>query len=145
MGFGPDFQYDAFLDHCSDLFGSDNVFAAAMHGVLSRSRCRDMAVLADFMGLDEDQCIFLIGDTKFNVRNMGAQKGRRMMTVSPGANRFEKNTGLSMTKKAFGLVDALRIRRGRRVHWYLEDHSDRIDEYYRDSNLRLSDRYGITF
>jgi hypothetical protein len=145
MGFGPDFQYDAFLDHCATQFGAENVYAASMKGVLSHAPCRDMAALAAFMDLSEDDCIALIGDGKLNVRNKGKRKGRRMMVTSRGAIRFQKNTGLSVLRKAFSVPDQLRIKRGTRVHWHLADHSQMIDAYYTESNSRLAEKYDITF
>ena len=145
LGFGPEFQYDAYLDHCAGLFGGENVFAASMKGVLSRAPCRDMAELARFMDLSEEDCIRLIGDGKLNVRNKGKAKGRHMMATSRGAIRFQRMTGLSMTRRAFSIPDQLRIRRGKRVHWHLKDHSAMIDAYYADSNARLAENYDITF
>jgi len=145
MGFGPDFRYDAFLDHCADAFGSENVYAASMKGVLGQAPCRDTAAIAEFIELGEDRCIALIGDGRLNVRNKGKRKGRRMMTTSRGAIRFQKNTGLSLTRKAFSFADQLRIKRGRRVFWHLRDHSEMIDAYYADSNARLAETYDISF
>lgn len=145
MGFGPEFRYDAFLDHLGHQFGAENVYVASMKGMLGRSPCRDTSELARFMNLDEDQCIALIGDDKLNVRNKGKRRGRRMMTASRGAIRFQKHTGLSVTRKAFSTIDQLRILRGKRVFWHLADHSTRIEAYYKDSNTRLAEAYGVTF
>ena len=145
LGFGPDFQYDAFLDHCATQFGAGSIYAASMKGILSREPCSDMAALARFMELTEEDCIRLIGEGKLNVRNKGKRKGRRMMVASRGASRFQKNTGLSVTRKAFSIADQLRIKRGKRVHWHLKDHSAMIDAYYADSNARLAEKYDVTF
>ena len=145
LGFGPDFQYDAFLDHCATQFGAENIHVASMKGVLSKAPCGDMKKLANFMDLSEDDCIRLIGDGKLNVRNKGEKKGRRMMVTSRGAIRFQKNTGLSVLRKAFSVPDQLRIKRGKRVHWHLKDHSQMIDAYYAPSNARLAEKYDITF
>ncbi len=145
LGFGPEFQYDAFLDHCGQEFGTDNVYAARMEGILSQAPCRDMAALAAFMGLTEEACIALIGDGKHNVRDKGARKGRRMMVFSDGAERFQKNTGLSITRSAFGFADQLRIARRKRVFWHLSDQSHRIAAYYASSNARLTEKYDIAF
>ncbi len=68
-----------------------------------------------------------------------------MMVTSRGAIRFQKNTGLSVLRKAFSIPDQLRIKRGKRVHWHLADHSQMIDAYYADSNARLAEKYDITF
>lgn len=143
MGFGPDFRFDAFLDHCCNAFGSDSVYCASMKGVLSGNKGRDSGVLSDFVDLDEARCIELIGTTKRNVRNAGASKGRRLLSYSPGVERFQNKTGISVTSKAFGAADRFRIMRGRPVFWKLPDRTSRIETYYSASNRRLADTYGV--
>lgn len=144
LGFGPDFQYDAFLDHCGQLFGAQNVYAAAMGGFLSGTPCQDTATMAQFMDLPESDCIALIGKKQLNVRKAGSNR-RHMMSRSPGVDRFEENTGLSLKRRAFGAANMLRLRRGKRIYWDMVDHSDRIDAYYAPSNSRLADQYDISF
>ena len=143
LGYGPEFCFDAVLDHLGSLFGAENVFASVMNGLLSGSPCRDTAAAAAFMGLGEDACIALIGTTRSNVRK-GAL-GRRMMTESGGVERFERNTGISLRAKAFPLSDRLRLWRHKRVYWHLSDEEDRIRAYFAASNARLKSTHGISF
>lgn len=145
VGFGPDFNYAAFLDHCAETFGSENVYASSMKGIFSQTPCRDITALSEFMELTEEQCIAMIGSHKLNVRNTGKRKGRRMMVNSPGLKHFESMTGLSMMRQAFSLPDRLRIRCGMPVHWQLPDLSEAIDDYYSKSNKRLAETHGILF
>lgn len=141
LGYGPDFRYDCYLDHLSDTFGADAVFAADMKGLLSDNTPRDIAAMAAFMGLAPDQAAHLIkSGGKRNVRDTG-EKGRKMVVKSPGVSRFEENTGLSLRKSAFGNTALLRKKP---VYWQLPDQSARIEAYYEASNTRLADRYGIT-
>ncbi len=142
-GFGPDFRFDAFLDHLGGLFGPEQVHAAAMKGMLSGQPCRDTEALGRFLDLSATDVITLIGSGKLNVRNKGKRRGRRMMTASQGAKRFRANTGLSMTRAAFGLADRMRVSAHRRVFWHLADHSARIDAWYAASNARLEELHDV--
>jgi len=145
QGYGPDFRFDAYLDHLAGTFGADNVFAADMKGVLSDTAGRDTAAMAAFLGLPEAETIGLIQEGGcLNVRDTGT-KGRRMVMESPGVNRFEENTGLNLRRAAFGSLALLKKKRHRNAHWHLADHSDRIAAYYAASNARLTERYGIEF
>ena len=145
IGFGPDFCFDAYLDHLAALFGADQVFAVSMKGVLADTPGRDTGVMARFMGLPEKDVITMIQEGgRQNVRNTG-NKGRRMVMKSPGVNRFEDNTGLSLRRAAFGATALLKEKRHRPAHWRLPDHSARIAAYYDASNARLAERYEIAF
>lgn len=142
LGFGPDFQFDAFLDHCGELFGVENTFATAMDGLFSGTPCRDTAVMAAFLGLPETDCIELMGTKKLNIRKADKDR-RRMMVRSPGVDRFERNTGVSLKRRVFTFADRLRIHRGQPVFQSLSDQSARIVDYYGASNTRLAEHYGI--
>lgn len=145
VGFGPDFCYAEFLDHCAEAFGSENVYASSMKGIFSQTSCRDITTLAEFMDLTEEQCIAMIGSQQLNVRNKGKRKGRHMMVKSPGVMHFEAVTGLSIMQRAFAVPDRMRIRLGIPVLWQLPDLSNIIDDYYSKSNERLAERHGIQF
>lgn len=144
QGYGPDFQFDAYLDHLGRLFGPEHVFVAAMKPLLSTQPGRDVDAVADFIGLPEAEVrALIVSGGKKNVRNTGAQ-GRHMVMHSPGVNRFEENTGLALKRAAFGQMALLKQKRHKPAHWHLSDQSARISAYYAASNGRLADQYGIT-
>ena len=144
QGYGPDFCFDAYLDHLGALFGPDHVFAADMKKLLSPDTGRDTQAMARFIGLPEQDVITMIqaGGRK-NVRNTGAS-GRRMVMHSPGVTRFEENTGLALRRAAFGAKALLLQKRHKPAQWHLSDQSARISAYYAASNNRLAEKYGIT-
>lgn len=142
-GFGPDFFFDAYLDHLGDLFGAGNVFAAEMKSLLSGNANPASDAVADFLNIDATLCRERIAKTpKRNVRNSG--KGRHMMPKSGGVRRFEENTGFALRRKAFRFQDRLNLRMGKPVIWQIPDRSDRIEAFYAASNTRLAQNYGIT-
>lgn len=138
-GFGPDFRFDEYLDHLGELFGPENVIPTVMSDVPAASEA-----VARFLGLSQERSLSLIENAPVrNVRNK--TKGRHMMAKSAAVNLFENNTGIALRRKAFTLKDRLNLRLGKPVIWEIPDRSERIEAYYKASNARLSDKYGITF
>lgn len=136
-GYGPDFRFDEYLDHLGMLFGSGNVIATTMSDVPAASEA-----VARFLGLTQDKCRSLIENAPVrNVRNR--KKGRHMMARSAAVDLFEANTGIALRRKAFSLKDRLNLRLGKPVMWEVPDRSERIEAYYKASNARLADKYGI--
>lgn len=141
LGFGPEFFFDALLDHLGDLFGQEHIYAAVMGGLLAGKPCRETAAAAAFLGLPEEEVITLIGTEQKNARKGSA--GRKIMTRSAGIDRFEAMTGLPLKRAAFGMSDRLKLARHKRVVWDMPDESARIRDYYAASNARLKERYDI--
>lgn len=141
MGFGPDFFFDAYLDHLGTLFGAENVFATDMKALLKGEGGTE--ALADFLEIDVATCAEqVVASPRMNTRKMS--KGRRMMVKSGALRQFEANTGFAVHRGAFRVMDRLKLRRGKPVLWQLPDRSERIAAYYAASNTRLAETYGIT-
>lgn len=141
VGFGPDFFFDAYLDHLTALFGVGNIFAADMKTLLQGEG--GTRALAEFLEIDVVTCAEQVAASpRMNTRKQA--KGRRMMVKSGALKQFETNTGFAVRRGAFGMKDQLNLRRGKPVFWQLPDRSDRIAAYYAASNTRLATTYGIT-
>ncbi|MEO0930047.1 MAG: hypothetical protein AAFY14_05275 [Pseudomonadota bacterium] len=141
MGFGPDFFFDAYLDHLGALFGAENVFAADMKALLKGEG--GTQALADFLETDTATCAEQVAASpRMNTRKLAG--GRRMMVKSGALQQFEANTGFAVRRRAFGMMDRLNLRRGKPVLWQLPDRTERIAAYYAASNARLAETYGIT-
>lgn len=140
MGFGPDFFFDAYLDHLVALFGAENVFATDMKALLEGEGGAE--ALSHFLETDVATCTEQVATSpRMNTRKQS--KGRRMMVKSGAVRQFETKTGFAVRRGAFGMVDRLKIKRRKHIFWQLPDRSDRIRTYYAASNARLAETYGI--
>jgi hypothetical protein len=147
LSFGSMLFYDKLCERYGELFGEKNVFLVAMEELFANQLNREVEKLANFLAVNPQDCVSLIGKTRLNVRNsgFGAAGKRRMAVHSPAADTLMKHLGKSPTRAAFGFISPLLIRLGKPILWALPDRSERIASFYRKSNERLLELYDVNY
>lgn len=138
-GFGPDFAFDRYAEHCAAIFGREAVTVLNMADLITKRTPDAIGALAKIIPMSTGEIAQALDKPAKNVRRVQGSTRYKMMVGSPVA--LHRLAG----SRDIGWIDKARIMAGRPVFRTLPDRNARIAAYYQKANARLAAEFGVAF